>query len=102
METILALLGHDLRVAFDGPSALPACEEFMTDVVFLDIGLPGMNGYEVAKRIRAFDAGKGVHIVAVSGYALEVDRARALESGCTTHLAKPFDVDSLSKIVDAI
>ena len=100
METILTQCGHELRCAFDGPGALSICEEFKPDIVFLDIGLPGMDGYEVAQRIRALPAGTSTRIVAVSGYVRDADRARALESGCNAHLAKPFDVASLSKIVD--
>lgn len=102
METLLTRCGHELRVAFDGPNALRVCKDFHPDIVSLDIGLPEMDGYEVAKRMRDLPAGKAIHIVAVSGYVREADRVRALESGCSAHLAKPFDVESLSKIVDGI
>jgi CheY-like chemotaxis protein len=102
MQNLLVQYGHELRVAFDGPSALRACEEFEPDVVFLDIGLPGMDGYEVAQRLRQLPACRSIQIVAVSGYARDEDRNRALASGCTTHLAKPFDVETLSKIVEGV
>jgi PAS domain S-box-containing protein len=102
METLLAQYGHEVRVAFDGPSALRACDEFKPDIVFLDIGMPGMDGYEVARRMRELPGGASIRIVAVSGYARDQDRARALESGCSAHLAKPFDVDSLSMLVDGV
>jgi PAS domain S-box-containing protein len=102
VETLLTQFGHELRCAFDGPSAVRICEEFGPDIVFLDIGLPGMDGYEVARRIRSLPAGKSTRIVAVSGYVRDSDRARALESGCDAHLAKPFDVESLTKIVDGL
>ena len=100
MEELLAQYGHQVHTALDGPSALQAFEDFRPDVVFLDIGLPGMDGYEVAKRMRALTAGKSIKIVAVSGYARHEDRARALESGFSLHLAKPFDIETLANIVD--
>jgi PAS domain S-box-containing protein len=102
IETLLTQSGHELRCAFDGPSALRICEELQPDIVFLDIGLPGMDGYEVARRMRALPWGKSIRIVAVSGYVGDADRARAIESGCDVHLAKPFDIDGLSRIVDDV
>jgi PAS domain S-box-containing protein len=100
IETLLSQRGHELRVAFDGASALRLSEEFKPDVVFLDLGLPGINGYEVAQRMRQLPAGDAMQIIAVSGHVREEDRARAMESGCNAHLAKPFDVDALSTFVD--
>lgn len=100
METLLSESGHDVRVAFDGPSAVRLSEEFTPDVVFLDMGLPGMDGYEVAQRVRSLPAGKSMQIVAVSGHVRDEDRARALQSGCNAHLAKPFDVAALSAFID--
>lgn len=100
METLLSDAGHELRVAFDGPSALHASEEFKPDLVFLDLGLPGMDGYEVAKRMRRLPAGESIQIVAVSGHVRDEDRERALESGCDAHLAKPFDIETLSAFIE--
>ncbi len=102
MEALLGQYGHQLRTAMDGPSALAAYEEFRPDIVFLDIGLPGMDGYQVAKRIRELPSGESITIVAVSGYARHEDRARALESGFSMHLAKPFDVETLVTIIDGV
>jgi PAS domain S-box-containing protein len=100
MQALLEHCGHEIRAAFDGPEALEICEVFKPDTVFLDIGLPGMDGYEVAQRIRRMPSGERVQIIAVSGYAREEDRARALESGFTDHLAKPVDFDHISKMLD--
>jgi PAS domain S-box-containing protein len=99
IELLLSQRGHQVCVAFDGPSALQASAEFKPDVVFLDLGLPGMDGYEVARRVRALPAGASMQIIAVSGHVREEDRARALASGCTDHVAKPFDVETLSRFV---
>lgn len=101
MATLLSQRGHELRVAFNGPSALRVTQEFKPDIVFLDLGLPEMDGYEVARRMRRLPAGQSMRIVAVTGHVREEDRARALESGCSDHLGKPFDVETLSAFVDA-
>jgi PAS domain S-box-containing protein len=99
MKTLLEYCGHDVRVAFDGMQALAICDEFQPDTVFLDIGLPGMDGYEVARRMRAMPTCRDARIVAVSGYARDEDRTRALASGFTAHLAKPIDLDRISTIL---
>jgi PAS domain S-box-containing protein len=88
----LAAAGHDVRTAFDGPAALAISEEFDPDVVFLDIGLPVMDGYEVARRMRASD-GKRVTLVAITGYGQEADRKRALAAGFDSHLVKPVPIE---------
>lgn len=100
MEALLGAYGHEVRTAFDGPGAIDACENFCPDVVFLDIGLPGMDGYEVARRLRQLPSGKSARIVAVSGYARPEDRALALESGFSMHLAKPFDIENLTNNIE--
>ena len=88
----LAAAGHDVRTAFDGPAALAISEEFDPDVVFLDIGLPVMDGYEVARRMRASD-GKRMRLVAITGYGQEADRKRALAAGFDSHLVKPVPIE---------
>jgi PAS domain S-box-containing protein len=99
MRALLEYAGHDVRVAFDGIEALAVCEAFRPETVFLDIGLPGIDGYEVARRMRAIPSGQDARIVAVSGYARDEDRARALASGFTAHLAKPLDLDRIPAIL---
>jgi PAS domain S-box-containing protein len=91
--------GHDVRSAGDGPSALEEARSFQPDVVLLDIGLPGMDGYEVARALRAHPGGERALIVAVSGYGQAEDRARSRAAGFDQHLLKPVPPDRLLEIV---
>ena len=88
---ILSRHGHEVRVAYDGPGALAAAQEQRPEFVLLDIGLPGMDGYEVARRLRQDESLSGVTLVAVSGYGQESDRRRSQEVGFDQHLVKPVD-----------
>jgi CheY-like chemotaxis protein len=93
---LLKLFGHKATVAHDGPSALQAADAIWPDVVLLDIGLPGMHGYEVARQLRHRAAGKSSPaLVAVTGFALESDRARCFAEGFDLYLTKPFDPEVL-------
>ncbi len=93
LQDSLAALGHDVRAVFDGPSALAIIEDFAPDVALLDIGLPGMTGHELAKRIRAL--GTGIRLIAITGYGLPSDRRRSMEAGFSLHLVKPVDLATL-------
>jgi CheY-like chemotaxis protein len=95
MARLLTLLGHDVMTAADGPSGIEAARDFRPDIVLLDIGLPGMSGYEVATRLRQEEHGKAARIIAVSGYGQEEDRRRSREAGFDHHLVKPVDHDAL-------
>ena len=88
---ILSRNGYDVRVAYDGPGALLAAQEHQPEYVLLDIGLPGMDGYEVAQHLRQDTNLAGVTLVAVSGYGQESDRRRSQEAGFDQHLVKPVD-----------
>ncbi len=88
---ILARNGYDVQVAYDGPEAVETAILHQPAFVFLDIGLPGMNGYEVATRLRQEPELKGAMLVAVSGYGEEGDRRRSREAGFDQHLVKPVD-----------
>jgi PAS domain S-box-containing protein len=99
LEMLLKALGHEAMVAYDGPQALEAMTQFVPDVVLLDIGLPGMNGYEVARRMRAA-AGAGLRIVAITGWGKEDDRKRSAEAGFDLHLVKPVDAAQLRSAVE--
>jgi PAS domain S-box-containing protein len=101
LAELLALHGHALCTAYDGPEALKAAEDFGPDVVLLDIGLPGMNGYEVARRIRAEDWGRSMRLVALTGWGQESDKRRARESGFDAHATKPVDPARLDALVGA-
>jgi PAS domain S-box-containing protein len=100
MQVFLEHAGHDTRVVGDGLSAIELCSRFRPHAVFLDIGLPGLSGYEVASRLRAIAGCERIPIVAVSGYARPVDRARALASGFSEHVPKPIDLDHLEALMD--
>jgi signal transduction histidine kinase len=98
---ILKLFGHDVRCEYDGQSALAAARDYEPDVVVLDIGLPGMDGYEVARELRALKRAKSPRIIAVTGYGQEEDRRRSRESGFDEHLTKPVDPEALQAFVGA-
>jgi two-component system CheB/CheR fusion protein len=91
--------GHDVRTAADGPDALAQAKTFLPDVVLLDIGLPGIDGYEVARRLRALAGCEESIIVAVSGYGQAEDRARSSAAGFDGHLLKPVAPERLLDVV---
>ncbi|MGQ5461239.1 response regulator [Ramlibacter sp. MAHUQ-53] len=97
-ETLTLLLemeGFEVRVAHEGPAALALACEFRPDVVLLDIGLPGMNGFEVAGHLRAQEATRDAVLVALTGYGEAESRTRSAQAGFDRHLVKPADVDEL-------
>jgi CheY-like chemotaxis protein len=102
MEMAVTQLNHLTRVAHDGPSAVTAATEFSPDVIFLDIGLPGMSGYAVAQALRALPRFSHVHIAAVTGWGQEEDRRRAREAGCDTHFTKPLAPTALEELLATI
>lgn len=102
LTMLLSLQGHDVRTANDGPEALDATADFRPDVVLLDIGLPGMNGYEVAQRIRKDLSVDKVRLVAVTGWGQEEDRRRSKEAGFDHHLVKPAASEALQKILSSV
>jgi CheY-like chemotaxis protein len=90
--------GHEIRLAHDGAAALEVASEFHPEIVLLDIGLPDMDGYEVAKRLRSEPEGKELLIVALTGYGQESDRRRSEEAGFDEFLVKPPSLDALQKL----
>jgi CheY-like chemotaxis protein len=98
MAELIRIWGHDVRTANDGPSALECARGFHPQVVLLDVGLPGMDGYELARRLRA-EGLAGTLLVSVTGYGQDEDRRRAEEAGFDHHLTKPVDPDTLLRIV---
>jgi signal transduction histidine kinase len=91
----LRAVGHTARVAFDGPTALDEARTFRPDVAILDLGLPVMDGFEVAERLKADPELAHLHLVAVTGYGRDVDRERTRRAGFGAHLVKPVDVEHL-------
>ncbi|HEY2934027.1 MAG TPA: response regulator [Acidobacteriota bacterium] len=96
---LLSLIGHDVRIAHNGLAALELFRTFQPEIAFLDIGLPGMDGYELARRIRQDAATGSIQLVALTGYGQEEDRRRALEAGFNHHLVKPVDPAALQKFL---
>ncbi|HEV7672221.1 MAG TPA: ATP-binding protein [Thermoanaerobaculia bacterium] len=91
--------GHDVRIAHDGPFALEEALRFQPDVVLLDLGLPGMNGHEVARRVRRQATLRGVVLIALTGYGDETNRRLSAESGFDHHLVKPADFAKVQEII---
>ncbi|HYA80697.1 MAG TPA: ATP-binding protein, partial [Methylocystis sp.] len=89
---LLKTLGVDVRTVYGGPDALTALKEFKPDVAFVDIGMPGMDGYEVARAIRATPEGKKLFLIALSGWGGDEHRQRGREAGFDRHFVKPIDV----------
>jgi CheY-like chemotaxis protein len=88
-------MGYVVQVVYDGPSALRAAAGFKPDVALVDIGLPGIDGYELAARLRALDAHRSMRLVALTGYGQERDFLRSREAGFDDHLVKPVDFERL-------
>jgi PAS domain S-box-containing protein len=100
LELLLQSLGHETRVAHDGAAALEAAARFRPDIVLLDIGLPGIDGYEVARRLREANPERPLRIVAVTGWGAEADRRRSEQAGFDLHLVKPLDPEALSQALE--
>jgi len=101
LETILKSIGHDVRVTHDGLSALDIAASFAPDIAFVDIGLPGRNGYDVARSLRQMPQTATCALVAVTGWGQNEDRRRSQEAGFSVHLVKPVDPQQVIDIVAA-
>jgi signal transduction histidine kinase/CheY-like chemotaxis protein len=99
LAMLLRLLGHAVEVAQDGATALAIAQNWLPEIVLLDIGLPGMDGYEVARRLRQQPAMHDALLVALTGYGQEEDRRRSHEAGFDQHLVKPVDTNALQELL---
>ena len=99
LSMLLRARGHDVRVAFSGPAALEIFKDYAPEIVFLDIGMPGMDGYEVARRLRQQSSSSDVVLVAVTGWGQQEDRRRSAESGFNHHLVKPVDPEAVETLI---
>jgi signal transduction histidine kinase len=99
LRAVLTMAGHDVHAREDGPSGLAAVAEVAPHLVLIDIGLPGMEGYEVARRIRASNGGKSMRLVAITGYGQPEDRRRSFDAGFDAHLTKPFSIELLGEFL---
>jgi PAS domain S-box-containing protein len=102
LAMLLKLYGHEVWPAHTGPKALEAAQAEQPDVILLDIGLPGMDGYEVARRLREQKGLEGATLIAMTGYGEEADRRRSAEAGFDHHLVKPVDPASLQALLGTL
>jgi CheY-like chemotaxis protein len=96
---LLKFLGAEVHLAYDGPTALDAIQRYRPSVILLDIGMPMMNGYEVARRVRALPQGKDMILVALTGWGQDEDRQRSQDAGFDHHLVKPIDIRALQAVL---
>src|SRR5690606_16035254 len=99
LAALLEMLGAHARVTHDGIAAIAACRERLPHVAFLDIGMPSMDGYEVARRIRELPGGADVEVIALTGWGQDKDRRRSAEAGFDRHLVKPVELQMLRAIL---
>jgi len=99
LGTLLQLKGNDVRTAYDGLGAMEVAEAFRPELLLLDIGLPKLNGYEVARRIRQKSWGLDVILVALTGWGQDEDRRRSEEAGFNFHIVKPVELAALEQLL---
>lgn len=102
MSMLLEMWGYEVASAYDGPSALETAQQWQPEAVFLDIGLPGMDGYEVAERLRELPQVKHLVLIAITGYGQDDDRRRSQRAGIDHHLVKPVAPDALRSLIDSL
>ncbi len=100
LARILRRRGHQVEVRYDGAGALSAADGFSPEIFLLDLGLPGMDGYELAQALRKHPEHSGALLVAISGYAQESDRSRSAAAGFDHHFSKPISMDALLEVLD--
>jgi CheY-like chemotaxis protein/two-component sensor histidine kinase len=99
LGTVISLMGHEVRTASDGASALEAAEEFRPQIVLMDLGMPRMNGYEAARRMRERSWGAGIKLIALTGWGMEEHRRRTETVGFDRHVVKPIRQDDLERLL---
>jgi two-component system CheB/CheR fusion protein len=102
LRDALELLGHEVVVVHDGPSGVAKARECAPDVVLCDVGLPGMDGFGVARALRAEDPARGAYLVALTGYARREDIEETRRAGFDEHLAKPPSLDKLESLIASV
>jgi CheY-like chemotaxis protein len=99
LATLLERLGNTTRVAHDAPAALQLADEFAPELAVLDIGLPVIDGYQLAQQLRGCARTEHMHLIALTGYGQASDKERAAEAGFDAHLVKPVAVDTLQQLI---
>jgi CheY-like chemotaxis protein len=102
LAILLKTSGHQVETASDGLTGVAAAERYRPDLMLLDIGLPGLDGYSVCRRIRAQSWGQAIHIVALTGWGQDEDRRRAQAAGFDGHLVKPVALATLQQLLKEI
>ena len=102
LAMLMQVMGHDVRMAYDGPTAVEAAIRYRPNLILLDIGLPGLTGFEVAERIRQRSELSDTVLVAMTGYGQEADRSRSRDSGFDHHIVKPADFDEMQRILATV
>jgi CheY-like chemotaxis protein len=102
LAVLLKLLGHQVRVAYDGQQAFSSVTEQAPEIILLDIGLPGMDGYQVARQLREMLATCNPTLVALTGFGTEEDRRMSLAAGFDQHLVKPVDLTALEQLLTPV
>ncbi len=100
LSQILSMMGHDTRTAHDGLAALEVAEGFEPEVALLDLGMPKLNGYDTARRLREKPWGRQMLLVALTGWGQEEDRRRSSDAGFNTHLVKPVDIGDIERLLE--
>ena len=95
---LLRIWGHDVRLAHDGPAAVEAAREYRPEIILLDIGLPGMDGFAVAQKLKA-EGLQARMLVALTGYGEQTDKQRTQQAGFHHHMVKPVDPEALQKLI---
>jgi CheY-like chemotaxis protein len=99
MAFLVRSWGHDISVVHDGTAALERIADFKPEAALVDIGLPDMNGYELARRLRSGSNGSNLHLIAITGYGRAEDRATARDAGFDVHLVKPAEPAELERVL---
>jgi CheY-like chemotaxis protein len=99
LAMLLRIYGHEIHLAPDGRTAIETARAKPPDVVLLDLGLPGMDGFQVAKQLKELPTPKPPFLTAVTGYGRDIDRQRSHDAGIDLHLVKPVDLEELQKVL---
>lgn len=102
MADVLRAHGYAILEAADGLEGYRMAKDNLPDFALIDIGLPGIDGYEVARRLRALEVARGIQLIALTGYGLDEDKARVLDAGFDLHLVKPVDINFLLGILNSL
>lgn len=99
---MLEIMGSEVRLAHDGLQAVDVASSFLPEIIFMDLGMPNLNGFDATRRIRTMPWGREITIVALTGWGQQEDVQRSIEAGCTTHVVKPIDFAVLGKLMSSV